>query len=185
MISQTSNEIASQGSWRVVVVVVTVVDLEPSRLAESTPVARKKKEKKPKREKEREGETIQGRGRHRWKLSCRSTRDQLPSPLFIPAAPLEKVETNYFFFVTESQLWKSNESNSQQFHRYSNFQSPKYPSSSGRLACFSQGFFKKFSSQIFRFDFNSNKKIEFSTVLLVWVVCALIFQFRFVVNASP
>lgn len=106
MISQTSNEIASQGSWRVVVVVVTVVDLEPSRLAESTPVARKKKEKKPKREKEREGETIQGRGRHRWKLSCRSTRDQLPSPLFIPAAPLEKVETNYFFFCNRISTLK-------------------------------------------------------------------------------
>ena len=64
---------------------VIVVDLQ-SRLVESTPLDTRRKKKKEKRE------TIQGRGRHRWKLSCRSTRDQLP-----PSSALASFFVWFFF----------------------------------------------------------------------------------------
>lgn len=89
-----------------------------SRLGESTSrvdsqsqdLEEKRKTKKEKRS-VREWETIQGRGRHRWKLSCRSTRDQLPPPSHQSRQKkLKSSDTNFtFLFLLLFSLFNSYE----------------------------------------------------------------------------
>lgn len=89
-----------------------------SRLGESTSrvdsqsqdLEAKRKTKKEKRS-VREWETIQGRGRHRWKLSCRSTRDQLPPPSHQSRQKkLKSSDTNFtFLFLLLFSLFNSYE----------------------------------------------------------------------------
>lgn len=142
--------------WRVVVV-LTVVDSGPSRLAESTPVARKKKKRKRsqrererKREKERLYKVGAGTGgssvvdRHVTNFHLRFSFRQLPSKkskqtiCFCNRISTLKIKRIKFPAIPiDIPISKS----------------PKNPSSSGRVAFY----FFKFCSQIFRFDFDSKK----------------------------